>query len=63
MTPLIKKTLFRIKKLNRPFVSEQSRRKRFIAKNSLKALTALITFLIVAGVVFLSRIPVRFLLN
>ena len=63
MSPLIKKTLFRIKKMNRPFASEQSKRNEFLAKSSLKILTAIMTILIVAGVVFSSRLPVRFLLN
>ena len=63
MSPLIKKTLFRLKKLNKPFASEQDKRNEFLAKSSLRILTALLTILIVVGVVFSSRLPVRFLLN
>ena len=63
MSPLIKKTLFRLKKLNKPFASEQDKRNEFLVKSSLRILTALLTILIVVGVVFSSRLPVRFLLN
>jgi cyclic-di-AMP phosphodiesterase PgpH len=63
MTPLIKKTLFRIKKLNKPFSSEQGKRNKFLAKSSIRVITAVVTILIVIGVVFTSSLPVKFLLN
>ncbi|MDD5504171.1 MAG: HDIG domain-containing protein [Candidatus Omnitrophica bacterium] len=63
MTPLIKKTLFRLKELRRPFASERSKRNKALAQGSTRAFTAIITILIAAGVVFSSRLPVRFLFN
>jgi cyclic-di-AMP phosphodiesterase PgpH len=63
MAPLIKKTLFRIKKIKRPFASEQKKKKEFFAKSSLRILTAVLTVLIIVAVVFSSRLPVSFLIN
>jgi cyclic-di-AMP phosphodiesterase PgpH len=63
MAPLFKKTLFRIRKLERPLAYEQNRKKEFFAKISLRMLTAVSTVLIVVAVVFSSRLPVSFLIN
>jgi cyclic-di-AMP phosphodiesterase PgpH len=63
MAPLIKKTLFRIRKLERPLTSGESRKKEFFAKNSLRTLTVIATVLIVVAVVFSSRLPVGYLIN
>jgi cyclic-di-AMP phosphodiesterase PgpH len=63
MAPLFKKTLFRIRKLQRPLASEQNRKKEFFAKSSLRMLTVVSTVVIVVAVVFSSRLPVSFLIN
>jgi cyclic-di-AMP phosphodiesterase PgpH len=63
MSPLIKKALFRIKKLDRPFLSEKKQRNKLLAKSFLRAGIILSTLLIVIGVIFSSRFSARFLLN
>jgi cyclic-di-AMP phosphodiesterase PgpH len=63
MAPLIKKTLFRIKKLNKPFTSDRKQKKQLMAKGVARILIAGITVLVVVGTIFSSRLPGRFLIN
>jgi cyclic-di-AMP phosphodiesterase PgpH len=63
MTPLIKKTLFRIKKLNRPLASGQAQKRQLVAKGFARILISGATIFLVIGIVFSSRLPSRFLIN
>jgi cyclic-di-AMP phosphodiesterase PgpH len=63
MAPLIRKTLFRMKKLNRPFTSGQVQKKQLVAKGFARIFISAATIFLVIGIVFSSRLPSRFLIN
>lgn len=63
MTPLIKKTLFRIKKLGKPLKIDRQPERQAAAKTIKRVLFAASVTLVILGIIYSSKLPIRTSLN
>ncbi|NQT95430.1 MAG: HDIG domain-containing protein [Candidatus Omnitrophica bacterium] len=63
MSPLIKKTLFRMKKLQRPLRTDEERKKHLITKGVRRGAIATLISLMIIGVIYSGKLPIRTILN
>ena len=63
MSPLFKKTSFRLKKIERPLQSDNSKKRLHLTKGAFRGIVALALAVMLVGIIYSGKLPIRTMLN